>query len=56
MSIVDDTKSQKAVMKAVKSCQASVFFNMPEKRVKRHCPPHLFHAVTSVLSVRLLLT
>ena len=38
-------------MKAVKSCQTSV--NMPEKRVKGHRPPHLFHSVTSVLSVRL---
>jgi len=25
---------------------------MPEKGVKRYRPPHLFHAVTSVLSVR----
>jgi len=29
---------------------------MPEKQVKEHHPPHLFHSVTSVLSVRLPLT
>ena len=32
------------------------FWNMPEKQVKWHRPPNLFHTVTSVLSVRLPLT
>jgi len=68
MSIVNGTTSQKAVMMTAKSSVFFLkllvtfldwwllqFLKYSRRRRmgKRHCPPHLFHTVTSVLSLHL---